>query len=371
MNITMNRAELLHAVKRATAITPSTSPLEALKGVLLETDAAHKALVLTATNLEVTLMQKLSCAAPEDDALAVNAALLAGILEKQSGDTVELRRDPGESQMKIQSGDSVFHVSVWERRGFPKEEIPAISETVRASGIPSMAKRTVFAAGQANEKPMLRCVNLRFTRDGLKAAGSDGTCVVTAKGDDKCTGDFSVLIPAASLAQLARLCGEKDEFRVGTDGNKIVFLLGNLLFAARLVEDSYLDTDYLTGALKNQFTVLTDIAELRGGLESAACVDPDGKVCLSFDGQSLTFRCAGVYGNSSGTVSVVPLTGTARGDYWYLTKRLASCLRALSGTATLGIAQGGLLTLSTENAFYMQNGVRSAAKPSGEQKKAA
>ena len=28
---------------------------------------------------------------------------------------------------------------------------------------------------------------------------SDGTCVVTAKGDDNITGDFSVLIPADSL----------------------------------------------------------------------------------------------------------------------------------------------------------------------------
>lgn len=55
MNITMNRAELLHAVKRAAAVAPANSPLEALKGVLLEVSAASKSLVLTATNLEVTL----------------------------------------------------------------------------------------------------------------------------------------------------------------------------------------------------------------------------------------------------------------------------------------------------------------------------
>ena len=60
MNITMNRAELLHAVKRASAVAPANSPLEALKGVLLEVSAASKSLVLTATNLEVTLKQKLA-----------------------------------------------------------------------------------------------------------------------------------------------------------------------------------------------------------------------------------------------------------------------------------------------------------------------
>ena len=92
MNITMNRAELLCAVRRAAAVAPSKSPLEVLKGVLLEVDAAHKALVLTATNLEVTLKQKMNCDAPESDALAIDASLLAGMLEKLSGDTVELRR---------------------------------------------------------------------------------------------------------------------------------------------------------------------------------------------------------------------------------------------------------------------------------------
>ena len=44
MNITMNRAELLHAVKRAAAVAPANSPLEALKGVLLEVSAASKSL---------------------------------------------------------------------------------------------------------------------------------------------------------------------------------------------------------------------------------------------------------------------------------------------------------------------------------------
>ena len=67
-----------------------------------------------------------------------------------------------------------------------------------------MAKRTVFAADENNEKPMLKCVQLRVTQDGLRAAGSDGTCVVTVRGNDKSTGNFSVLIPAPSLSRLAQ-----------------------------------------------------------------------------------------------------------------------------------------------------------------------
>ena len=127
MNITMNRAELLHAVKRAAAIVPIRSPLDILKGVLLETDTAKKSLVLTATNLEVTLKQKLACAAQEDDALAIDAHLLAGMLEKMPNDTVELKREPGTSRMKIWSGASQYNVSIWDGSSYPKAEIPAVT----------------------------------------------------------------------------------------------------------------------------------------------------------------------------------------------------------------------------------------------------
>ena len=235
MNITMNRAELLHAVKRGLAVAPTNSPLEVLKGVCLEVDAASKSLVLTATNLEVTLKQKLACDTQEDDALVIDAKLLAGTLEKLPGETVKLKRKPGDSRVIVESGDARYSVSVWERSSYPKAEIPAVTNLVRASGIPSMARRTVFAADEKNEKPMLKCVHLRFTQDGLRAAGSDGNCVVTAKGDDKSTGDFSVLIPAPSLERLAQMCEDKDEFRVGTTGKKVVFVREGFLFSARLI----------------------------------------------------------------------------------------------------------------------------------------
>ena len=367
MNITMNRAELLHAIKRGLAVAPTNSPLEVLKGVCLEVDAASKSLVLTATNLEVTLKQKLTCDTQEDDALVIDARLLAGMLEKLPGDTVRLWRDSKGDQLKVWSGEAKYNVSVWERSSYPKAEIPAVTNLVRASGIPSMARRTVFATDEKNEKPMLKCVYLRFTQDGLRAVGSDGLCVVTAKGDDKSTGNFSVLIPAPSLGRLAQMCEDKDEFRVGSTGKWVVFVREGFLFSARLVEANYIDTDLLTSSLKNQFTVLTDVAELRKSLDSVSCVEPDGKVRLSFEGMTLNFQCTGVHGSAHDTIAVAPLTGVPQGEYWYLTRQLSSCLRSLSGTATLGVAAGGMLTLNTENAFYMQTGVR----PGGSQSKKA
>lgn len=61
MNVTINRAEMLSAIKRASAIAPADSPLDVLRGVLLEADAAAGKLTVTSTNLEAALEEKLPC----------------------------------------------------------------------------------------------------------------------------------------------------------------------------------------------------------------------------------------------------------------------------------------------------------------------
>ncbi len=57
MNVTVNRAEFLAAAKRAASVAPLSSPLEPLRGILLETDRREGCLTISATNLEVSLVQ--------------------------------------------------------------------------------------------------------------------------------------------------------------------------------------------------------------------------------------------------------------------------------------------------------------------------
>ena len=45
-----------------------------------------------------------------------------------------------------------------------------------------------------------------------------------------------------------------------------MFFKENFLFSARLMEGGYIDTDLLLSTIKNSFTVLTDIQDLRNAL---------------------------------------------------------------------------------------------------------
>lgn len=360
MRVTINRAELLSAAKCAAAIAPSSSPIKELACALLETDGAAGKLTVTSTNMETSLEQKIRCTSQEEDALAVNARLLAAMLEKLSGETVELRREGHNPIFRLRSGDAEYAVSVFERGSYPRPQLPFPEDTVKVSGIPNLARRTVFAASTDSkaDRPLLKCVNLTFTKDGLRAAGSDGTCIVTASGDSKSAGNASLLLPALSLDKLARMCGDEDEFRVGTTGKTAAFLREDFIFSVRLMEGEYIDTDRLTASVQPQFQVLTDVPDLRKGLESAISCDPDGKVGLLFDGQRLTFQCRSKLGSSAAAIDVIPLKGAIRGEHWFLASRLEACFRALAGSVKLGVAAGGMLTLETEDALYLQTATR-------------
>ena len=366
MIVTINRAEFLDAAKRAATIAPPESPLDVLKGALMEADAASGKLTITSTNLEVSLEEKLPCSVQEEGSLVFSAKMLMEMLQRLPLDTVQISRPENHGRMALRSENACYEVDVWDRGAFPKPDLPFPEDTVKLSGIPSMAQRTVFAAAQDNNKPLLKCVNLKFTDVGLRAAGSNGSCIVTVKGDDQSRGDISLLIPAASLGKLASMCSDQDEFRVGTTGKSIAFFKENFLFSARLMDGGYIDTDLLLKSIKNSFTVLTDIQDMRNALSSVLSVEPDGKVKLGFHDQRLEFYCGGKYGTASAAVDVIALTGVPSGDYWFASRQLSTCLKALNGTVTLGIASGGMLTLSTQDAYYMQSAMRAPAEKKAE-----
>lgn len=354
MNFTIERAAFLTAAKRAAQLVPSASPLEVLKCALLEIDTGTRCLHMTATNMEVTLRQDVPLLAYEggDTTFAIDAKLLSAMLANLPGNTVECCKGDKDT-LALSSDHAYYQVPTASGKGFPRMNITAPESMVKLSGVPSMVRRAAFATDPNNSNmPLLRCVNLRLTADGLRAVGSDGVCIVSAKGDKQCTGDQTFLIPAANLEKLAQLCEEKDTFSVGMADRQLVFVKEGFQFAARLMHGSYVDTDSLIAGTQNTFTVLSDSEELRRTLQAATAACMDNRTILHFDGNRLTLRCTGEVGSSNAALTVIPLTGQPAGDYCFAVDRLERCLRALRGTVTLGIAQTGMLTLSTEDAFY-------------------
>lgn len=366
LRLTVNRRELLDAASQAALIAPSNSPIKELTCTLLEVDPGRGCLDITATNLEVAIRRTLPLngQADTESGFSIHAKLFASMLGKLGGEMVTLTW--GENhQLKMESEKASYYVSVFPSTNYPRVEIPFPDDTIKVTGIPDVVQRTAFAASGNTGTPLLTCVYLHFTRDGLRATGSDGTCVISAIGDRQSIGDIGFMVPAASLGKLARLCSNSDIFSVGTTGKSIVFLKDHFVFSARLMEGRYVDIDKMTEQLKPTFTVLVDTTELCHAIVSTSTVASDNKIVFAFHDNRLDLHCAGTAGRSSVSLEIIPLTGVPKGEYGYFVGQLKKALRTLSGTMTLGIASHGVLMLSTEKAFYMQ----SAARTPGNERK--
>ncbi|MFR0797964.1 MAG: hypothetical protein ACLSHJ_03995 [Oscillospiraceae bacterium] len=57
--------------------------------------------------------------------------------------------------MTLTSGSAGYSVDVWDMGAFPKPDLPFPEDTVKVSGVPSMAQHTVFATAQDQSKPLL------------------------------------------------------------------------------------------------------------------------------------------------------------------------------------------------------------------------
>ena len=372
MKFTANRKELLNAARQAALIAPAGSSIPELECTLVELDSLQKDLSITATNLEVTLKRLIPLLEQDgsDDCFAIHAKLFAAMLDKLSGETVTVEFLPNR-QLSLKSDSADYVVTALSGKGYPRLEIPFPDDTVQVTKLPSLVQKTAFATSESSTMPLMKCIYLRFTKNGLRAVGSDGNCVVTVQGDPKSVGNISFLVPAGSLEKLSRLCDDSDTLSVGTTGKNLVFLKENFLFSARRMEGRYVDTDQVIQSLQPTFTVFLDAEDLRRAVRSIGTVETDSRIIFRFQDQKLELRCIGTYGTAALELEIVPLTGSPTGEYHYSTQHLAKCLRVLNGALTLGVAQQGILTLSTDEMFYLQTALRPRATESSRSRKKA
>lgn len=356
LKIIANREELLAAARDALTVSPEKSPLPELECAYLATEDGK--LTVAGGNLQVALERRIPVQIEEEGVVIIGAELLVSMLSKLDGESVTLRVDENR-RLELTCGEAFYGVSTLDSAKYPRLDIPFPEDTVAVTDIPSLSRRTVFAASETDEKPQMKCVHLIFSQDGLRAVSSDRFRIAAAKGKSKTAAQTDMLIPAASFEKLARLVGSKDELRVGRTGNTIVFMKDDFIFSARLMQGDYFDENMMFSRAKPSFIVLTDAALLRNTMASVyAVVGEQNRFSLTFSGARLRMTCESEYGASSMELDTVPLSGSPSGVFWYSPEKLYECLKALGGTMMLKVAENGALLMETDELTCLQVALR-------------
>jgi DNA polymerase-3 subunit beta len=223
----------------------AASTLPVLSNILLATDDGR--LRLSSTDLKIGITHWIPAMIFQDGAITLPARLLADFVNSLPPEQVDLTVGAGQlASVKC----ARFSANI---RGIDADEFPLIptisdapSATVAANTLRAVIGQVVFAASTDTTRGPLQGVYTTFSGEVLTMTASDGyrLSVRNARLATPCEGDFSVLIPARTVAELGRVLPDDESevaITVTPNRSQILFHLENLDFLATLLNDQFVN----------------------------------------------------------------------------------------------------------------------------------
>ena len=219
-----NLAKGLSIVGRAVS---SRSTLPVLGNILIE--AKNSQLRLAATNLEIAINCWIGAKVEEEGAITVPARLLSEFVNSLPPEPIDLELAVRTQTLNLHCARYTATMKGIDASEFPiiatmgaddEDEAPALEGTameLNASSLRKMIDQVAFAASTDESRPTLTGVEVRFKKDQLSMAATDGfrlsvrsAPLDNGNGPDE---ELTVIAPARSLGELARISADADDER--------------------------------------------------------------------------------------------------------------------------------------------------------------
>jgi DNA polymerase III subunit beta len=301
-----NLARGLSVVSRAVS---ARGTLPVLSNVLLRTEDAG--LRLTATNLEIAMSYWVPGKIDDDGALTVPARLMADVVSSlPASERVDIESE-GATTLRLRCGRHQAHL-----RGIDAEEFPVIpvagerpTTRIGQRALRAALGQVVFAAASDEARPILTGVLTRFEGDRLTLAAADNYRIaVKSMATLDPVEETSVVVPARSYQELARVLGDTDDsvdLILTPTKNQILFHLEGVDLVSRLIDGQFPNyQQVLPGSHTTRATV--DRQELLNAVRLSALIASSSanvvKLRLAPDDSTLTVAAAADIGDTEAQV---------------------------------------------------------------------
>ncbi len=249
MKLTIERAALQRSLAHVQSVVERRNTIPILSNVLL--DAGEGRLSLTATDMDLTIVEVVPCAVGEAGATTAPAHTLYDIIRKlPEGAEVELSTGGDGGQMSLRSGRSHFTLATLPREDFPAStpgELPRSFE-LQAEELKALIERTRFAISTEETRYYLNGIYLHAAQadnlEVLRAVATDGHRLARVQMalPSGAEGMPGVIVPRKTVGEVYKLIEETDQpVRIALSETKIRFAFDDTVLTSKLIDGTFPD----------------------------------------------------------------------------------------------------------------------------------
>jgi DNA polymerase-3 subunit beta len=242
MKLITNKAALVECLGIVSKAVSSRSSIQVLSGVLV--DARDEGIVLSATDMEISIKAPLVGRVEQAGSLVIPARIATDIARSLPPGDVVMEQRPGETQVEIRAGESLFTLHSLPAVDFP--QIPAFSGEGFSVGKPAFIEtvdRVAPSASHDETRPVLTGVLIHFAKNSVRMVATDSyrLSVKETPVESSLAEKFQAIVPARTLLELSRIATAvaDNTITVLPTENQMLFRVGGISLVSRLIDGQF------------------------------------------------------------------------------------------------------------------------------------
>ncbi len=248
MKFKISRSNFFKTLSHLQGIVDKKNSLPILANILIE--AKDNQLILSSTDMDISIIEKLNCSVLEDGATTINSQILYDIVRKiDDNSEIEIISNNGKL-LSLRSEGSRFSLAC-----LPKEDYPIIEKDntgveiiINSKILFKLIDKTKFAISNEETRYFLNGLYFNITNEENKnivtLVGTDGHRLAKSSYEIKAKIDqvSGVIIPKKTIYELSKLLSEIDsDIKISISSTKIIFIIGDIIFISKLIDGSFPD----------------------------------------------------------------------------------------------------------------------------------
>jgi DNA polymerase-3 subunit beta len=340
MKITLERSALLKSLNHVQSVVERRNTIPILSNVLL--DATSGKLSLTATDLDIEIVESLAADVSRPGATTASAHMLYDIVRKlPDGAQVQIELMGETGRIQLSAGRSRFQLGA-----LPREDFPAMTAgnlphafTIQASDFKRLIDKTRFAISNEETRYYLNGIYLHASKSKdatvLRAVATDGHRLArfdlaAPAGSETMPG---VIVPRKTVQEVRKLIDDAPgEVEIAVSDTKIRFAFGDATVTSKLIDGTFPDYQRVipTG---NDKPLFIDRASFQEAVDRVSTVASDRTraVKMSIEDGKVTLHVVNPEQGSASEELVADFTGDGF-DIGFNARYLMDIAAALNGS---------------------------------------